>query len=410
MKKTVADYWAPRINAQWQKSVEGIIGVGHQLIAAKEACEHGEFMRLFKGSDNAVPSPVPFTLNTAERLMRVARHSVLSNSAHVQTLPQSWGTLYELSKLPDSHVLEGIKAGHITPDMTRGQAAKLFTDPIDNSRQFAPQIVTASGVVRVPRWIAAVARWADPQAYRFALGSVLIESDGFNATVVATDGRRMAVVTIPQSESMDVRLPIVAPFMVAADVLANAIKKAPPRFKPGTRRAEANGDGTEHFVMIQANGDGTATVAAADGLGTPETVQLCTGRFPNWRDVHDGRERHEPVQSLSCNPAFLCDVAYLAKAASAGSISVRFNDAPSLTGDFQTAGGCHCRVIVMGMTEHESERQIEHERQRIATAQHYGRTGGVVAFSNDETPKVFFETAPTLRTSGKSVCVCVSAT
>ena len=131
MKKTLADYWAPRINAQWQKSVEGIIGVGRQLIAAKEACEHGEFMRLFKGSDNAVPSPVPFTLNTAERLMRVARHPVLSNSAHVQTLPQSWGTVYELSQLDDDTLTAGIKAGEITPEMTRSQAAKLHADPIE---------------------------------------------------------------------------------------------------------------------------------------------------------------------------------------------------------------------------------------------------------------------------------------
>lgn len=131
MKKSLADYWAPRINAQWQKSVEGIVGVGRQLIAAKEACEHGEFARLFKGHANVVQDPVPFTLNTAERLMRVARHPVLSNRAHGQSLPQSWRTLYELSQLDDDTLAAGIKAGEITPETTRSQAAALRADPIE---------------------------------------------------------------------------------------------------------------------------------------------------------------------------------------------------------------------------------------------------------------------------------------
>ena len=142
MKKTLADYWAPRINAQWQKSVEGIIGVGRQLLAAKEACEHGEFARLFKGYASAVKEPVPFSLNTAERLMRIARHPVLANSAHVHTLPQSWGTLYELLHLDDDTLAAGIKAGEITPEMTRSQAAALRTDPVEKPKRLPHEEMT----------------------------------------------------------------------------------------------------------------------------------------------------------------------------------------------------------------------------------------------------------------------------
>jgi len=131
MKKTSADYWAPRINTEWRKSVEGIIGVGRQLIAAKEACEHGEFLRLFKGHDNAVSDPVRFSANTAEILMKVANHPVLSKSEIAQTLPQSWYTLYELTKLEDEQIVAGIKSGEITPDMTRSQAAALHSDPVE---------------------------------------------------------------------------------------------------------------------------------------------------------------------------------------------------------------------------------------------------------------------------------------
>lgn len=135
MKKTNAEYWAPRINAEWRKSVEGILNVGRQLIAAKEACEHGEFLRLFKGHANAVSEPVPFGDKTAQRLMAIVDCDAISNGAHAHHLPQSWATLYELSHLGDEQIVAGIKAGEITPDMTRADAAALRADPVDKPEQ-----------------------------------------------------------------------------------------------------------------------------------------------------------------------------------------------------------------------------------------------------------------------------------
>ena len=135
MKKTKADYWAPRINAEWRKSVEGILNAGRQLIAAKEACEHGEFLRMFKGHDKVVSDPVPFTPETAERLMAICNKPSLANAAHAQHLPQSWYTLYELTKLDDEQIVAGIKAGEITPDMTRADASALRADPVGKPEQ-----------------------------------------------------------------------------------------------------------------------------------------------------------------------------------------------------------------------------------------------------------------------------------
>jgi len=132
MKKMKAEYWAPKIHGEWRKSIEGIIGVGRQLIAAKEACEHGEFLRLFKGNENAVSDPVPFTPETSQRLMAVAANNVMSNTAHAQYLPQSWMTLYELTKLDDETLIAGIKAGDIHPEMSRSDAAALRSDPIEH--------------------------------------------------------------------------------------------------------------------------------------------------------------------------------------------------------------------------------------------------------------------------------------
>jgi hypothetical protein len=130
MKKTKAEYWAPQLRAEWRKSIDGILGYGRKLIEAKEFCEHGEFLRLFKGHENAVSDPVPFGVHTADRLMAVAANTVLADCAHAHTLPQSWATLYELTKLDNETLLAVIKSGEITPETTRAQAAALHADPV----------------------------------------------------------------------------------------------------------------------------------------------------------------------------------------------------------------------------------------------------------------------------------------
>lgn len=129
MKKSHADYWAPRINAEWRKTVQGIVNVGRELIAAKAACEHREFSRLFKGSDNPVPEPVPFTIHTADRLMRIAARPAIADCAHAHSLPQSWATLHELARLDDDEIVAGISAGEITREMTRADAVALRGTP-----------------------------------------------------------------------------------------------------------------------------------------------------------------------------------------------------------------------------------------------------------------------------------------
>lgn len=129
------DFYARWINCEWGKSVTAIVEVGKALAQAKRLCEHGEFLRLFKGHKNAVSDPVPFGIHTADRLMAIAAKQALAKCAHAHTLPQSWATLYELTKLEDEQIVAGIKAGEITPDMTRSQACALRSDPVEKPEQ-----------------------------------------------------------------------------------------------------------------------------------------------------------------------------------------------------------------------------------------------------------------------------------
>lgn len=116
-----AEDWAERIRARWQDSVEAIIDVGRLLMQAKEDLSHGEFIPMCRDK-------LPFGENTALRLMRIAGNPFISNAAHVQHLPASWGTLYELTKLDEETFLSALSDGLINPETQRKDVAKLRDD------------------------------------------------------------------------------------------------------------------------------------------------------------------------------------------------------------------------------------------------------------------------------------------
>jgi hypothetical protein len=115
--------WQDRIRGAWQKCAESIIETGRLLNAAKDELEHGSFLEM-------VRSKLPFGPDTAERLMAIARHPVLSDSAHAPILPPSWMTLYELTKL-DAKLGKGtlrrkIKGGQVFPQMERKDVIEMM--------------------------------------------------------------------------------------------------------------------------------------------------------------------------------------------------------------------------------------------------------------------------------------------
>lgn len=114
--------WAIRINARWRQSRENIIETGRLLLDAKAACPHGSF-------ENEVMTRLHFSPNVAQRLMAIARDPRLSNPAHVQLLPPSWGTLYELTKLSDEEFDRGVQEQIIRPDMERKEVEILRPIP-----------------------------------------------------------------------------------------------------------------------------------------------------------------------------------------------------------------------------------------------------------------------------------------
>jgi hypothetical protein len=104
-----AEQWADQIRQQLTASVEAILTAGQLLLDAKAALVHGEWCRMCDGL-------LPFSRQTAFRLMAIAGHPVLSNVTYRHHLPPAWTTLYELTKFP--------------PDLLQ----QLVTDGIINNR------------------------------------------------------------------------------------------------------------------------------------------------------------------------------------------------------------------------------------------------------------------------------------
>jgi hypothetical protein len=65
--------WANRIRSAWQSSLMGIFKCGALLIEAKEALDHGAFLKM-------IECELPFKRSTAQALMRIARDERITKS------------------------------------------------------------------------------------------------------------------------------------------------------------------------------------------------------------------------------------------------------------------------------------------------------------------------------------------
>jgi hypothetical protein len=110
------------INEAWRKTVEGILETGSRLIEAKEDLDPAEYEAMLQ-------EDVAMSVGNASKLRIIASNPVLADFSHVKNLPASYGTLYELAKLPEETLLAGIADGVIHPKMERLEAVALLPNP-----------------------------------------------------------------------------------------------------------------------------------------------------------------------------------------------------------------------------------------------------------------------------------------
>jgi hypothetical protein len=118
---------AARINEAWQKGVGAVIETGLRIIDARDGLEHGEFEKMVRNDLHVSPG-------TARKLLAIASNKVIANRSHVNDLPASWGTLYELTSAENKGLdLEaGIASGAIHPKMERKDVKALLPQRDDD--------------------------------------------------------------------------------------------------------------------------------------------------------------------------------------------------------------------------------------------------------------------------------------
>jgi hypothetical protein len=119
------------IAAAWQKGVESIIESGERIAAAKHELPHAEFTAM-------VEADLPFGPRTAQALMQISSHPVLSNAKYISHLPPAWGTLLKLAALPQTFLLAKIADGSITPKLGQNQVRALLPPPEQRDDDLPP--------------------------------------------------------------------------------------------------------------------------------------------------------------------------------------------------------------------------------------------------------------------------------
>jgi Protein of unknown function (DUF3102) len=112
------DDLAASANAAWKKTIEACIETGRILNKAKRLVGHGNWTQFVEKLD--------FGQRTAECLMEIAEHPVLSNSKHASNLPRSWSTLYRMTSLNESELETLLDNGSINCETQRQQVDELI--------------------------------------------------------------------------------------------------------------------------------------------------------------------------------------------------------------------------------------------------------------------------------------------
>lgn len=104
--------WTNRINAHLRVGVAALVAAGRELINAKAALKHGGFKKLLNSGELHVD------VRTAQMLMRIAQHKVLSNTSNYSLLPPVIGSLNALACIKEDTLQQAITAGQVTASMT----------------------------------------------------------------------------------------------------------------------------------------------------------------------------------------------------------------------------------------------------------------------------------------------------
>jgi len=118
MKNNSIAFHQEKIISNWNQARESIIEVGRKLVEAKSSLSREDFKALIEHS-------LPFKAPTARKLMAIAKSKYINEGSHIDQLPNSWGTLYEITTLDEKVFQDALDSGLIRPDVMRAEIEAL---------------------------------------------------------------------------------------------------------------------------------------------------------------------------------------------------------------------------------------------------------------------------------------------
>lgn len=166
-----AYFWSDRINPYLTRGAECWVNAGKNLIAAKMALDHGEWLKLIpllkiRGDERM-----------AQMLMAIARNSALANPNNYSHLPVACKALSELSKTEPERLQKLIDEGQVSPGLSIKHAKALasgetITD-LDRCEGGAPVFDLESQMRKIEQRILHLAQtW--PRVHRKDLKELLL--------------------------------------------------------------------------------------------------------------------------------------------------------------------------------------------------------------------------------------------
>ena len=115
-----AQAFITRITQSWTSALESFLEVGRTLLEAEKELEKKEWLDM-------VNNDLPFTRRTAEKLVKIASDSRITDPNNAKHLPPHWTSLHEITLLTDRQFSDGVNAGVIQPDAERKDISALVT-------------------------------------------------------------------------------------------------------------------------------------------------------------------------------------------------------------------------------------------------------------------------------------------
>ncbi len=181
-ERSKLEFWAQKIAQLTGRTVGAFVELGRVLLEAKDAIPHGGWLALF---ENGLTS---LSLREAEKLMKIAGHPVLSNSANWSNLPGAQQALLALSRLSPTDLEIAIEEQKVKPTTTIHQAEEVVAEVMGTEDR--KSVSTEPPVFDAAK---AVARCLKPINKAIEAAGEKHRDDFLDEMVAAIDGLRASV-------------------------------------------------------------------------------------------------------------------------------------------------------------------------------------------------------------------------